>query len=164
MDRAACEGCPIAFYGGWEKNVRIYSYLRGMKQHLVLHNDIREIPELAVLVDRIAEAGSLDPTLALNLNLALEEAVSNVMMYAYPEGTRGTVDILAEQAPDRICFTVIDAGIPFDPTVMPDADISLGVSDRPIGGLGIFLVRKIMDAVTYERRDGKNILVMQKKI
>lgn len=135
-----------------------------MKQHLVLHNDVREIPELAALVDRIAEAGSLDLTLALNLNLALEEAVSNVMIYAYPEGTRGEVEVLAEQAPDRVRFTITDAGIPFDPTAMPDADISLGVNDRPIGGLGIFLVRKIMDTVTYERRNGKNILVMQKKI
>jgi anti-sigma regulatory factor (Ser/Thr protein kinase) len=164
MGRAACEGCPFAFCVVNGKIVRNYSYLRGVKQHLVLHNDIREIPELAALVDRIAEAGSLDPTLALNLNLALEEAVSNVMMYAYPKGTCGTVEVLAEQAPDRVRFTVIDAGIPFDPTVMPDADISLDVSDRPIGGLGIFLVRKIMDAVTYERREGKNILVMQKKI
>ena len=81
MGRAACEGCPFAFCGVNGKIVRNYSYLRGMKQHLVLHNDIREIPELAALVDRIAEAGSLDPTLALNLNLALEEAVSGPSLY-----------------------------------------------------------------------------------
>ena len=61
-------------------------------------------------------------------------------------------------------FIISDTGIPFDPTAAPEADTSLGVEDRPIGGLGIFLVRKIMDKVSYRRENGKNILSMTKFI
>ena len=66
--------------------------------------------------------------------------------------------------PDALEFTLTDSGKPFDPTAAPEADTSLGVQERPIGGLGIFLVRKIMDTVAYRRTNGKNILTMIKHI
>ena len=135
-----------------------------MKKTLVLQNDIRQIPELAVFVDGLAEEMSLDPSLAMGLNLALEEAVTNVMMYAYPAGESGTVEIEVDAREDRMVFRQTDAGVPFDPTAAPAADITLGVEERPIGGLGIFLVRQIMDSVVYERRDGRNILTLTKNI
>ncbi|MBQ9450812.1 MAG: ATP-binding protein [Bacteroidales bacterium] len=135
-----------------------------MKKTLVLQNDIRQIPELAVFVDGLAEEMSLDPSLAMGLNLALEEAVTNVMMYAYPAGESGTVEIEVDAREDRMVFRLTDAGVPFDPTAAPAADITLGVEERPIGGLGIFLVRQIMDSVVYERRDGRNILTLTKNI
>ncbi len=135
-----------------------------MKKTLVLQNDIRQIPELAVFVDGLAEEMSLDPSLAMGLNLALEEAVTNVMMYAYPAGESGTVEIEVDAREDRMVFRLTDAGVPFDPTAAPAADITLGVEERPIGGLGIFLVRQIMDSVVYERRDGRNILTLTKNV
>ena len=135
-----------------------------MKRTLVLHNDVREVPELTAWVDSIAEAGSLLPGLVMSLNLALEEAVTNVMLYAYPDGQEGLVEIAAVLEPGKLTFVVTDSGIPFDPTAAPEADTTLGVEERPIGGLGIFLVRTIMDIVTYERRDGKNILTLQKYV
>ena len=135
-----------------------------MKKTLVLQNDIRQIPELAVFVDGLAEEMSLDPSLAMGLNLALEEAVTSVMMYAYPAGESGTVEIEVDAREDRMVFRLTDAGVPFDPTAAPAADITLGVEERPIGGLGIFLVRQIMDSVVYERRDGRNILTLTKNI
>ena len=135
-----------------------------MKKTLVLQNDIRQIPELAVFVDGLAEEMSLDPSLAMGLNLALEEAVTNVMMYAYPAGESGTVEIEVDAREDRVVFRLTDAGVPFDPTAAPAADITLGVEERPIGGLGIFLVRQIMDSVVYERRDGRNILTLTKNV
>ena len=61
-------------------------------------------------------------------------------------------------------FVVIDSGVPFDPTAKEKADTSLSVEDRPIGGLGIFLVRELMDSINYERVDNRNILLMIKKI
>ena len=140
------------------------AYLRAMKKSLVLSNDIRQIPELAAFVEALAEETSLDPALAMSLNLALEEAVTNVMMYAYPAGVTGQVELDVEAEAGRLVFQLRDAGVPFDPTAAPDADISLSLEERPIGGLGIFLVRQIMDSVTYVRKGDKNILTLTKNI
>ena len=133
-------------------------------RHLILHNDIQQIPQLAEFVETIASEKKLDQATAMNLNLALEEAVTNVIMYAYPEGSDGLVDIEAIIRKDSLEFIISDNGVPFDPTAAPEADITLGAEERRIGGLGIFLVRNIMDSVSYARNDGKNILSMTKKI
>lgn len=135
-----------------------------MTKKLTLHNDVQQISKLADFVDAIAEEASIDPSLAMSLNLALEEAVTNVVMYAYPAGEEGDVDIVAELSDGTLLFTISDKGIPFDPTKKEDADITLGVEERQIGGLGIFLVRQLMDTVEYERKDGYNILTMKKKL
>ena len=74
------------------------------------------------------------------------------------------MDIEAIISKAKLKFIISDSGKEFDPTAAPEADVSLGVEDRPIGGLGIYLVRKIMDTVSYERADGKNILSMTKKL
>lgn len=134
------------------------------ERHLILHNDIQQIPQLAGFVEAIAEEKHLSQSLAMGLNLALEEAVTNVIMYAYPPGADGLVDIEAILRKESLDFIITDSGIPFDPTSAPEADITLGVEERPIGGLGIYLVRSIMDTVRYERTDGKNILSMTKQI
>ncbi len=135
-----------------------------VERHLVLHNDVQQISQLAQFVDSIAAEKKLDTTTASNINLALEEAVTNVIMYAYPEGKHGLVDIGAILRDDELEFVITDSGKPFDPTAVPEADVTLGVEDRKVGGLGIFLVRKIMDNVRYERGDGKNILLMNLNI
>jgi sigma-B regulation protein RsbU (phosphoserine phosphatase) len=135
------------------------------KRSLVLDNVIAEISKLAPFVDSIADEKGLDPSLAMSLNLALEEAATNVIMYAYPEGTNGPICLDAVVGKDTLEFILSDKGKPFDPTAKPDADITLGVEERGIGGLGIFMVKNIMDSVSYERsEDGKNILTMIKKI
>ena len=115
-------------------------------------------------MEAVAEMAHLDVGMTMSLNLALEEAVSNVIMYAYPQGSDGLVDIEAVITEDRLKFIISDSGQPFDPTAAPEADITLDVEDRPIGGLGIFLVRNIMDEVHYERADGKNLFTMIKKL
>ena len=132
------------------------------ERRLTLHNDVKQIPHLASLIDSIAREKNIDESLAMSLNLALEEAVTNVILYAYPAGTDGTVDIVADVKDDSLEFTISDSGRPFDPTAAPEADTSLGVEERPIGGLGIYLVRKLMDSVSYEYKDGKNILRLLK--
>ena len=134
------------------------------ERHLILHNNIQQIPQLAGFVEEIAEEKHLDTSMAMGLNLALEEAVTNVILYAYPEGSDGQVDIEAIIREDSLEFIISDSGKPFDPLSVPKADTTLGVDERPIGGLGIYLVRSIMDTVSYERADGRNILSMTKKI
>ncbi|MBO6012241.1 MAG: ATP-binding protein, partial [Bacteroidales bacterium] len=91
------------------------------------------------------------------------EAVVNVMNYAYPSGTKGDVTVEASANDVRLKFTVIDSGAPFDPTVRAEVDTTLSAEDRPIGGLGIHLVRQIMDSINYERVDGRNVLTLRKK-
>ena len=134
------------------------------ERHLLIHNDIQQIPQLADFVETIAEEKHLDHSLTLSLNLALEEAVTNVIMYAYPEGTDGLVDIEAIIREHSLSFVISDSGQAFDPTAQPDADVSQSIENRQVGGLGIYLVRSIMDNVSYERNGGKNILSMTKNI
>lgn len=136
----------------------------GKGRHLTLKNDVGDIPRLADFVQALGEENQLDAGLTMSLNLALEEAVTNVMLYAYPEGTEGSVEVDAWVQKGRLLFTITDRGVAFDPTMAPEADTSLSLEERPIGGLGILMVRNIMDGVSYERRDGKNRLTMIKNV
>ncbi|MBR6893843.1 MAG: SpoIIE family protein phosphatase [Bacteroidaceae bacterium] len=131
---------------------------------IVLNNDIQEVPQLAAFVDEVCEAVGFNPAVTMQMNLALEEAVVNVMNYAYPPGIRGKVTIDASANDVRLKFTIIDSGRPFDPTVQADVDTTLSVKERPIGGLGIHIVRQIMDSINYERIDGQNVLTLRKKL
>ena len=133
-----------------------------LERHLILHNDIQQIPQLADFVEAVSREACLDQSLSLNLNLALEEAVTNVILYAYPEKTDGLVEIEAIIRPDRLDFIISDSGKPFNPLQVPPPDLSLPVEERPVGGLGIYLVNTIMDHVSYAREDGKNILSLNK--
>lgn len=130
---------------------------------LVLPNDIATIPQLNEFVDTVAEEVGLDMSLTMSLNLALEEAVVNVMDYAYPEGQRGDVDIEVTADQQWLTFVISDTGIAFDPTAKEDVDTTLSAEERPIGGLGIFLVRQLMDVIDYKREGNKNVLTLRKK-
>ena len=130
---------------------------------LVLKNSVDQISLLPAFVQEAVKASKLNSELEGSLNLALEEAVTNVVLYAYPEGTEGDVIVDAAVTDKALTFTITDTGKPFDPTARPDVDINAGVEDRPIGGLGIHLVRQIMDDVRYERRGNKNVLIITKK-
>ncbi len=133
------------------------------QEHLTLKNKVEELTKLPEFVDTVCEKAGIDMALIACLNLALEEAATNVVLYAY-EGQEGIVDIDAIYNTDYIKFVITDTGIPFDPTQKEDADTTLSAEERPIGGLGIFLVRQIMDSVIYERTDGKNVLTLIKKL
>lgn len=130
--------------------------------HLTLHNNIEQIALLPEYLEAVAKKAQLDHEAIFNLNLALEEAVSNVILYAYPEGTDNVIDIDATVDGKRVTFVISDTGKPFDPTTKEEVDINAEMSQRPIGGLGIHLVRTIMDTVSYERKEEKNILTIIK--
>ena len=132
--------------------------------NIVLSNNIEEVSRLNALVDEACEAVGFDMATMMSVKLAVEEAVVNVINYAYPKGTKGEVSIKAESNDVRLKFTIIDSGKPFDPTAQKEVDTSLSVEERGIGGLGIHLFRQIMDSINYERIDGQNILTLRKKI
>ena len=133
-----------------------------MQRTIILNTDIGEVPQLSEFIDSFAEEAGIDFSLTMSLNLAMEEAVVNVMQYAYPQGTKGKVEILAESEGEEVTFVISDSGKAFDPTAKAEVDVNLNVEDRPIGGLGIHLVRQIMDSVEYKREDNKNVLTLRK--
>ncbi|MBR5326446.1 MAG: ATP-binding protein [Prevotella sp.] len=130
--------------------------------HLTLPNDIETISQLNEFIDGFCEETGISKDVCMSLNLAIEEAVVNVMNYAYPMGTVGYVDIEAEADKKVVTFVISDTGQPFDPTKEADADITLPAEKRPVGGLGIHLVRHIMDSISYEYADHRNILTLRK--
>ena len=135
-----------------------------MEKTIILANDIAEISRLAQFVDEVGEEFSLAPDITSNLNLVLEEAVVNVINYAYPKEEHQHIYLSAKLHEDSIVLVLTDTGKEFDPTMAPEADITLSAEERPIGGLGIFLIRQIMNEVKYERIEGKNVLTLEKKL
>lgn len=134
------------------------------QRQITLPNDVQEVPQLNVFVDEVCEQVDFDMSTTLKLNLAIEEAVVNVMNYAYPAGEKGDVDIEAMINDEYLVFVISDSGTPFDPTAKAEVDTTLSVEERGIGGLGIHLIRQIMDTINYKRVDGKNVLTLRKKL
>ena len=131
---------------------------------LTMKNDVSELKNLHAFLKSVAETLGLDASTTRNIRLAVEEAVVNVMDYAYPAGTEGDITLKALSNNKYLKLSIIDSGMAFDPTEAARADTTLSAEDRPIGGLGIFLVRELMDTINYERIGGKNILTMKKKL
>ena len=131
---------------------------------ITLHNDVQEVEALGPFVKQIADQLGIEKSLAGKLRLAVEEAVVNVMEYAYPKGTTGEVNVRATSNGHRLKFIITDSGVSFDPTEVSAADTTLSAEERPIGGLGILLVRELMDSINYERINGKNVLTLCKGI
>lgn len=130
----------------------------------MLQNDISEISKLEPFIDNIGEELELPPDVVYNLNLALEEAVSNIVLYAYPGKTGQDIRIQAHTEGHSLLLTLTDSGIPFDPTKVKSTDVTLPAEERPIGGLGIFLIKSLMTEMRYQYKEGKNILTLVKTI
>lgn len=135
-----------------------------VSQLLTLSNDLAEIPRLAEAVEAFCEP--LTPTMKdlLAIQLALEETVTNVINHGYkehPAGTRTFTVELAAPTPDRIRATITDDAPAYDPLARPEVDVSLPIEERPIGGLGVHLVKKLMHHASYERRGNQNVLTLE---
>lgn len=135
-----------------------------MEKSIILANELSEISKLNAFIEEIGEEFSLTPDVVFNLTLVLEEAVVNVINYAYPKEDHESIYLSAKMQDGSIIFVLSDSGKEFDPTMAPEADVTLSAEDRQIGGLGIFLIRQIMNEVKYERIEGKNVLTLEKKL
>lgn len=135
-------------------------------KELIISNNIEDSSKLYPFLQEIWQELKLNELLLNSVNLALEEALVNSIQYAYPEGKDGRISLTAywDEARHTLRFVQKDQGVPFDPTMAEEADITSSLEDRPIGGLGIFLVKQIMDEVEYEYQDLSNILIMDKTI
>ena len=126
---------------------------------------IEKLPEVTAFVDEQLEACDCSMKAQMQIDLAVDEILTNIASYAYAPGT-GDMTIRVDVDPETRMATIVflDSGVPYDPLQKADPDTTLSADERQIGGLGIFLVKKTMDAVSYERRDGRNILTVKKNI
>jgi serine/threonine-protein kinase RsbW len=116
--------------------------------------------QIAVISEFIADlmtSSGFDAKKILEVQLAAEEACNNIASYAYPN-SEGSMDIAMEIADDHLELTIADDGAPFDPTTKKAVASNVDVENRPIGGLGIALIRSTVDEISYEYQDGKNVL------
>ena len=121
------------------------------------------LSKVLAFVDEQLEAADCPMKIQMQIDIAVEEIFVNIAHYAYRSGT-GKAVVRVETLPDppSVDITFIDNGIPYDPLAKEDPDITLSAEERPIGGLGIFMVKKTMDDVRYEYLDGHNILTLKK--
>ncbi|MBO4719728.1 MAG: ATP-binding protein [Prevotella sp.] len=137
-----------------------------MKKEIRIKNRLDELTRVNQFVEEIGEELGLDMELQMNLNLVMEEMVVNVISYAYPEGKEADIELLAESDGKELTFVLSDQGKEFDPTMseINDADMDVNPAERDLGGMGIYIVKNIMNEVTYQRLEGKNLLTMKKTI
>ena len=120
---------------------------------------------MQAFIERRLEAADCSPRALMQLGLAIEEVFINIASYAYAPGTgNATIRVEIDRAAKLATITFIDSGVPYNPLKKRDPDITLSASERQIGGLGVFLTKKLTDDVRYDRRDGKNFLMLIKHL
>lgn len=135
-----------------------------MRKELCIKNQMTELEKVNQFIDEIGEELGLNMELTMNLNLVMEEMVVNVISYAYPEGSDAEIELLAKSDGKELTLVLSDQGREFDPTMKEDSDMSVNPALRDIGGMGIFIVKNIMNKVSYQRLEGRNLLTMTKSI
>ena len=126
---------------------------------------VENIGKITAFVEGKLEERDCPLKKTMEISMAVDEIMANVAMYAYAPGTGDvTVQFGFEEESRTASVTFIDGGVAFDPLAKEDPDVTLPAEQRKIGGLGIFLVKKTMDEVTYKREDNKNVLCIRKKI
>ncbi len=134
-------------------------------KELTLDATIPNIDVVTEFVDTELETLGCSMKTQCQIDVAIDELFSNIANYAYtPKTGSATVRVEAENDPLAIIITFIDNGFPYNPLLKEDPDVTLALEDRPVGGLGIFLVKKTMDDVQYEYKDGQNILRIKKNL
>ena len=138
--------------------------MKGKKmKEITLDATIGNIGEVTEFVNRSLEEGGCPMKAQLQIDIAVDELFGNIAHYAYqPETGPATVRIEIMEKPPAAVLTFIDSGVPYDPLAKEDPDVTLSAGEREAGGLGIFLVKKSMDDMTYEYKDGQNILKIRK--
>ena len=132
-------------------------------EQLTIDAKVENLPKVTDFILESLEETDCKPKVLMQMELVIEEIFVNVASYAYnPNIGTCTISKDFETEPRSITLTFVDSGVPYNPLEKEDPDTSLGVHERQIGGLGIFLVKKTVDEITYEYKDGKNILRIKK--
>lgn len=133
-------------------------------RQITVPSRLENLPVIIDFITAFMEENGLDPGTLNRVQVAADEAATNVIKHAYA-GSEGPVTVTCAIEKDAVAVTFLDHGIPFDPTTVKPPDVESGVDDRPIGGLGIYFMRKLMDEVEYHRPPGGgNALTLRKKL
>lgn len=135
-----------------------------MEKTILIENRLEELGKINEMLKGACRDFGLPDALFPSLNLALEEALTNIINYAYDDNLKHTIKVTLRRSKEKISIKICDDGKAFDPTKISAPDISRSVAERQIGGLGVFLIRNVMDEVNYTRQNDKNILTMIKSI
>ena len=130
---------------------------------LVVPARLDAIPEVSLEIERVMNSAGFSSEQIPDMQLAIEEAITNTICYGYNGGT-GSISIHFDVGPDHMVVVITDNAPAFDPLSVPDPDISSSLEERRTGGLGIYLIRRVTDAVEYRYDQGKNILTLTKKM
>ena len=123
------------------------------------------LAEVQTFVEERLAGTDCTPAARMQMAVAVEEIFINIASYAYaPDKGKATVRVEVTEGPVAVAITFVDHGVPYDPLKRQDPDTKLPAEEREIGGLGIFMTKKVMDDVTYEYRDGQNILTLKKNL
>lgn len=127
--------------------------------------DVASLNDGITPVIEAMEGAGFPGKICYKVHLALDELLTNVVSYAY-EGKDGDVEIRYEitEEPKGISITIVDSGSPFNPLESEDPDLDVGVAERQIGGLGLFIVKSVMDEIEYKRENDQNVLTIRKAI
>ena len=134
-------------------------------RELTVDATIENIEKVTDFVNEELEKLDCPMKAQIQIDVAIDELFGNIAHYAYnPNVGPATLRVEVVQDPMAVVLTFIDHGIPYDPVAKEDPDIKLSAEERKIGGLGIYMVKKSMDEITYEYKDGQNILRIKKNI
>jgi len=125
--------------------------------------ELENIAAVSEFMEAATDELGAAPKAQMQLNVIIDELLANIICYAYPDGN-GSAVVRLEAEGDFVRLDFIDSGMPFNPLEAEDPDVTLGADEREIGGLGIFMSKKLSDRMEYRREDGKNILSVWKKI
>lgn len=135
----------------------------GTAKELTVEATVDNLNKVTSFVEEALEESGCPMKAQMQINIAIDEIFSNISYYAYQPNTGDvTVQLEISEEPAEVTITFIDQGIPYDPLSQEEPDTALSADERKIGGLGIFMVKKSMDDLSYEYKDGKNILKMKK--
>ena len=135
-----------------------------MTMKLTIENDIKNLDKVAHLIEEFSEANELSPKISFEINLVLDELITNTISYGYDDESEHVINITIEKSDNLVKIEIIDDGKEFNPLVAKEADINLPLADKQIGGLGIHLIKQKVDEISYKRENGINIISMKKKV
>jgi anti-sigma regulatory factor (Ser/Thr protein kinase) len=131
---------------------------------VTLHNRPAELERLSQAVEAYAEAHRLPPAILHAVNLCLDEVVTNIISYGYEDQADHQIMVRLSLRAGELTIEIEDDGKPFNPLTAPEPDLYKPMEERPIGGLGIHLLRKVMDDMEYRRQQDRNVLILRKTV
>jgi serine/threonine-protein kinase RsbW len=138
--------------------------MRDDRLSVKVSNDLSEIPRLAETIDTFCAGHGIPQKIVLDFHLALDEVLTNIISYAFRDAARHDIEVAMSYRDECLTIEIVDDGPAFDPLQAPPPDVTSALAERPVGGLGIHLVKKLMDGVDYRRQQDRNCLRLSKMV